>query len=88
MNISHPASNPSSLCPTSSNVKQKVIFDHAQVKSAKGLHNQLYAWSRQHNIVFVESLLVDGLSIGFGRPLELTTFLLTWDERIAKPRVL
>lgn len=40
--------------------------------------NKLYAWSRKHNIVFVEGLLGE---INFGREQDLTVFLLTWPHR-------
>jgi hypothetical protein len=37
--------------------------------------NKLYAWSREHNIVFAES---QPGRINFGRAQDLTVFLLTW----------
>ena len=49
-----------------------------------GWQNRLYAWSREHNIVFAEGA---GTCIHFGRESDLTVFLLTWDESVAQPRV-
>lgn len=40
--------------------------------------NELYAWSRKHDIVFVEGLLGQ---IQFGREQDLTVFILTWPHK-------
>lgn len=61
-------------------MKQRVEFDNI----TPGFWNQLYAWSRRHNIVFAEGA---GMSIHFGRESDLTVFLLTWDESVAVPHV-
>ena len=66
-------------------MKQSVIFDQDTVTGQ--LRNQLYAWSRQHNIVFVENVTRDGIVLNFGREHDLTVFLMTWPERRAQPRV-
>lgn len=66
-------------------MKQSVIFDRNTVTGQ--LQGQLYAWSRQYNIVFVENNTVDGVVLNFGRESDLTVFLMTWPERRAQPRV-
>lgn len=63
-------------------MRQRVDFDPGTAPG--NLRNQLYAWSRRHNIVFGEG---EGLSIYFGRESDLTVFLLTWDDGVAVPRV-
>lgn len=68
--------------------KQKILFERHQVFEYPGLQNRLYAWSRQHNIVFAESNTVDGVTVSFGRPSELSVFLLTWPADRPQPRVL
>lgn len=67
-------------------MRQSVVFDRNT--STAGLQNQLYAWSRRHNIVFVENNAVDGVTIGFGRQSDLTVFLLTWHSDLPQPRVI
>ena len=65
-----------------------VIFDNAQRMSFMNLQNMMYTWSRTHNIIFLEQNTLDGLKICFGRPEELTVFLLTWNFKDCMPTVI
>lgn len=52
------------------------------------LRNKLYAWSKQHNITFIELDELHAPLIGFGRPQDLTAFLLSWPHPEFIPRVI
>jgi hypothetical protein len=50
--------------------------------------NKLYAWSMKYNIVFVEYNLAWATILSFGRPQELSVFLLSWDAGDGQPRAI
>ena len=65
-----------------------MIFDNNVRFAVAGLQNKMYAWSRKHNITFVEDNTADGIKILFGRAEDLTVFLLTWPYDQCRPRVI
>ena len=59
-------------------MRQFVEFYYSSIPARSYLLNKLYAWSRKHNIVFMETHTEIKLRIHFGREQELTVFILTW----------